>query len=257
MFQNYFKRFSIKSFNGNSFQRLTSFEQVFIGDEAVYYLIDQTLNLILVFNDKWNYLNSSVLPFNGSYCVKYFASTGHFYFSSTSYFYETDLNLNVLNFNYAENYLFRQLTIINSLIWTVAWGVSVIYGFDTKNISHPVFWIPTHNDFSNGFSSPINNNGLGFIGGTVPIVYIFDTTTSLINMTYKINECSGGEIRNIAFDLSGNMALTCSINYKIVLYNYTGQSLNLQIPTSGAPTATAIDSKGRYIILDSFIEIYY
>ena len=145
------------------------------------------------------------------------------------------------------------------MIWTATAGDDFIFSFDPKNISQPVYSSNMPADFANGFSCPVNSDGLCFIGGAGAIVFTYDINGLIINEkpSIEINECLYGVVRFISFDSFGNMAVTCNSDLKVVLYNSTGQFLNLQIFTSGPPEATAIDSKGRYIILDTYIEIFY
>ena len=85
-----------------------------------------------------------------------------------------------------------------------------------------------------------------------------DVSKHALNATLTLsNYCLGGLVNNIFFDAFGNMALTCSKNGYIALYRKNGKSQNLQIATNSTPYASAVDSKGRYVVLDSYLEIYY
>ena len=257
IYENYVKRFSIKNFNGNSFGKLNAFEQIIDGDNATYYLVDNKLNLILVFNDNWRFLYSSVSPYPLVFSLKYVTITGHLYFSSESYLFETDLNFNVLNSFFYDQIWFRHITINNGLLWVASRGLSSLYCFDPKNISQPLFFT-NFVDLPGSIAAPLISNGFLYIGGIDPVVYIVDISKKSLNTTFFISKyCFGGLISHILFDSYGNMALSCSANNYFVLYNKYGEFLNFQFATTGASIASAIDSKGRYIILDSYIEIYY
>ena len=88
--------------------------------------------------------------------------------------------------------------------------------------------------------------------GTVMVI-----KNNVINQYISISECNKSWLTSIYFDQNGYMALTCSVQDQLVLYNnniYT----NLFEVTQPYPMLSTVDSKGRFLIItETEFDIYY
>ena len=259
MFANYRKRFSITSYGGVAISYVSGFEQVITNGIPTYYVVDFWDQLVIQFDQYWNYVKYNQLPYTYIRNIKYV--NGSFYISALSYFLKTDMNFTVINYYY-RNMVYHESIYYDSsssLIYVATYGgiSSIVVILDTNcrfqrymtlGGFSPKYSLSYFNGYLYGDNGLYNNGGKSIV------------VASKANGTFVAqynNVCEDG-IVSINIDSFGYMAVGCWGGVPISLYNANdGTYLNQLVP-SHAPLFTAVDASGRFVSMSTkAIDIYY
>ena len=234
-----------------SFIRLRGFGVPVESNNTTYYVLDQEFNMVYMFNDRWNCVDSKFLfsPF-------YMITTGATLFITTdSVIYKTDSHLNVLDQYKTTDRIpgFRGIYFnsTKSLIYVAGFNSQTIHVFNLNLTLNHIIEI-------------LNNNNVMSISEYRDVLYvgIFNkaeifviVNKSIINI---INSNCYSEVLQAIVDKCGYLAVLC-MNFYIELFFVNGTYANKKmiIPYSEVPTYFGFDSIGRFVILsETEIRLY-
>ena len=253
MLKNYTKKFSLTTYGNIRWNGLTGFEQVINNGVATYFAVDygSSPSRSVIFNQHWIYQSYHNLTYDGTYTTKYVG--GYFYFTSDNYFYKTDLSFNLIA--HSKNYgaWYRQCAYDpkNSKFYVSAYNLNYIDVYDTScSLLHSI---------NLAAQSPwgialFNENIYVGLSGSNEILVL---KNGLVTNDITISECTDG-ILSITIDPFGYMAISCTYNYLVTVYDSNGISMNTGISTSNPSLITSIDSSGRFVIISGYsLDIYF
>ena len=260
MFQNYSKRFSITSYGEFYMNSLTGFEEVVVNGVARYYVINYNNTFhsdIVIFDQNWilkDHRKSNALC---TYSIKYVER--NFYFSSLNYFYKTTGNsqFTVINTSYCYLCSYRQIVydLKSSKFYLplVRYKQMDIYDTSCTRLQRIDL------DFKLNTLALYNNNFYctEFLRNKIFVL----ANNSLSTVTKKLidSQCLSG-IRFITVDSFGYIAIICSDDYVVLVYDLNGTDMNTRIISEYEyqPYFIAIDSKRRLLIMTMHsFDIYY
>ena len=255
MLANYTKRFSLTNYGGIAWSLITGFEQVVSGSGvATYYVIDYSAQKVVIFNQYWVYqsykaLNALSYPYDLRLVGAYF------YISANDFFYRTDAAFNVQNPSYSyANAIYRQIYYdsANSKFYVVANNLNQIHVFNTLC------------SFLQAISLSYSAYGINYYNGKLYVSLTFPNQVLIIqngvvSSQFTVSQCNSNLITAIAVDSYGYLALSCSLDNQIFVYDYNGNYQNIALTsTTNMLYNTNIDASGRYVLMDgSYLDIYY
>lgn len=254
MFNNYAKKFSLQSYGGINWDYVTGFEQVINNGVATYYVIEWTTSRVVIFNQNWIYQSYQSVPYPYSWVLKYV--NGYFYISSNDYFSKSNLNFTSVNSFYRYNAAYGQIFYNDYKLYVASYRAFLIDIFDTS-----CSLLQTVSLMGNKYRP---SGALDFFNGNVYYglwnynqIDVLQSNFSIIkNFTVCASKYS--YISDITFDKFGYLAVSCNLDNSVNLYDYNGNSMNTSIPTTYGPFTTAIDSKGRLVLIThNSVDIYY
>ena len=255
MHNNYAKKYSLTNYGGISWTYLTGFEQTVTNGISTYYAVEYSqLSPIVIFNEFWVYLYYQNLPFSYTYTTKYVG--GYFYFSSNDYFYKTYSNFALLSSYKNAGAAYRQFFYdsVSSKFYVAPFNFPRIDVFDTSCTLLQSISLGNRLPFGlvalNGivYATVLNSN---------QVLVIKD---GLISKYFTVTQCAITQyaIFSITVDSFGYLAFACFGSNLNVVYDLNGNYMNGSIPTSAYPSISAIDTRGRFVLMTkSSLDIYY
>ena len=254
MLNSYAKRFSLKSYDGINWSGLTGFEQIVTNGVSTYYAIVYATSRIVTFNQFWIYQGYRSLPYSNTYTAKWV--DGYFYFSSDNYFYKTYSNYAVIKYYQNTKAFYREFFYdsSSSKFYVAPYNLPRIDVFDISCSLIQSISLGNQQPYAlvgfnrNLYASVLNNN---------QVLVIQD---GLVTKYFTVNQCpiAKSQISSITVDSFGYLAMSCFASNQVVVYDSNGNYMNTSTSTSPNPYITAIDSKGRFVLMSSTsLDIYY
>ena len=254
MFQNYEKRFSIRSYDGFNWSMASGFEEVVVDGTSKYYVVDYIKSRIVTFDQSWVFSSFCNLPHNLTHSTKYV--DGSFYFASDDYFYKTNSNFSEIRNFYRMSSVYREIVfdLSSSKFYVASRNLNYIHVFDKScSLLQTIQF-----DFKpSGLALKNSNLFVGNFYNYSSILVLNSVLNGSVDKTIRISDFLIG-ITSITIDSFGYMALSFPRNNFFQLYDWNGTDMNTEITASSAKCIVVVDSNHRLIIVSAHsIDIYY
>ncbi len=208
--------------------------------QILYYVSENFLGSIFIFDENWNNLSLKNLFFNANSII---TIGSNLFITGYNHIWKTDDQLNILNQYDAPGpagYFGIYYNSTSDFIYVASYMSNSIQLFDLNFTSNSNISTLTNSPWSiAGYDNQV------YVGTKDGIILVI-VDNKIIN---QFNGCNGNSFQlvSILFDEFKNMATGCT-NNQLYLYDPSGNYQNKNISTLGTPFYIGFDSKSRFIV---------